>query len=66
MRLVEEAGLEIVILRRGKPVAKITPLGADERSRHPLRGRGIWISDDFDEPLDDLWESLHEDDRRLV
>jgi prevent-host-death family protein len=62
--LVEEVASskdEIVITRRGEPLARIVPLAKPKRSRkYPLRGMKIWISDDFDEPMDDLWEALAE------
>lgn len=53
----------IIISRNGKPVAQLTPIPADsyakESSRYPLRGIPIQISDDFDEPISELWEALH-------
>lgn len=53
----------IIISRNGKPVAQLTPIPADsyaeECSRYPLRGIPIQISDDFDEPISELWEALH-------
>ena len=36
--------------------------GRTHDPQHPLRGRHVWISPDFDEPDDDLWESLYNDD----
>jgi prevent-host-death family protein len=58
---VAESGEAVLITQRGKAVAKLVPcsameLGADEDSL-PLRGLPIRISDDFDEPLDELWEA---------
>ena len=47
------AGEEIVIGRAGKPVARLMPL--DVRSARvfgALAGQ-VWISDDFDDPVDD-------------
>lgn len=53
----------IVISRNGKPVAQLSPLPAEDyvrdMSRYPLRSVSITISDDFDEPLPELWEALH-------
>lgn len=56
-RLVEQvkAGEEVVITRRGKPVAKLVPMD-DERPKRKLgllEGQGYWIADDFDDPLPD-------------
>jgi prevent-host-death family protein len=51
----------IVITRRGKPVARLMPYGKKEKKtdRYPLRGIPIRIADDFDEPMPELWETLH-------
>ena len=53
-RLLErvERGEEIVIVRAGKPIARLSPAGP-VGGRRPLgldRGK-IWMSEDFDEPL---------------
>ena len=55
---VAERRTPIVITRRGKAVARLVPCppSLEDEDRHPLRGMGIWISDDFDEPMEDLWE----------
>lgn len=45
-----EAGEEIVIARRGRPIATLVPHRPPRRVPGSARGR-IWISDDFDEPL---------------
>ena len=49
-------GEEIVITQDNKPVAKISPI------KRPLK-RGsakgeVWMSDDFDEPLEDFQEYM--------
>lgn len=51
---------EVMITRDGIAVAKIsacekTKLSA---SKYPLRGLPIYIADDFDEPLTELWEAM--------
>jgi prevent-host-death family protein len=50
----------IIISRKGKPVAQLTPIpsGAyqDRATRFPLRGIPISIAEDFDEPVSGLWE----------
>jgi prevent-host-death family protein len=54
-----EAGEEIVIARNGKPVAKLVAAPA-RKPRVPgaLKGR-IWISDDFDEPDQEIVDSFY-------
>lgn len=53
---------EIIITRHGKPVAKL--MACDDvhlkGDYYPLRGVPIRISDDFDEPMLDLWAVLAE------
>jgi antitoxin (DNA-binding transcriptional repressor) of toxin-antitoxin stability system len=58
-RLLEqvEAGEEVVIARAGKPVAVLSRYVAPKRPIGPpgaLVGQG-WIADDFDAPVDDLF-----------
>ena len=52
----------IIISRKGKPVAQLTPIPADasleESQRFPLRSIAISIADDFDEPAPEVWEAL--------
>jgi prevent-host-death family protein len=55
---VIETKEDIVITRRGKPVAKIVPFSEDDVNRYPLRGLGVWMSDDFNEPMTELWEAM--------
>ncbi len=56
-RLIERAGAgeEIVIRRGKKPVAKIVAYAAARKRRVPgdLEGK-IWISEDFDEPDEEI------------
>jgi prevent-host-death family protein len=47
-----EAGEEVVIERRGMPVARLVAIEKPKRSRAHIRGslKGkIWMADDFDE-----------------
>jgi prevent-host-death family protein len=57
---VSQSGREILITRRGQPLAKLVPFrkAEAERAAHPLRGLPIEIADDFDAPLPELWEAL--------
>ena len=51
---------EIVITRRGEPVAKLVRYDEKTRAKksYPLRGLPIQVADDFDEPIPGLWEAL--------
>ncbi|MBK8537117.1 MAG: type II toxin-antitoxin system Phd/YefM family antitoxin [Candidatus Competibacteraceae bacterium] len=64
-RLLEavERGEEVVIARAGQPIATLTAYKPPRRKIAPpgsMEGQ-IWMSDDFDEPLDDLFDCLKED-----
>ena len=54
----------IIISRKGKPVAQLSPIPPDpckdEESRFPLRCVSISVSEDFDEPAPELWEALEQ------
>lgn len=52
-------GEEIFVGKHGKAIAKLVPLPQALEPRKPgaLKGK-IWISDDFDEPMLDLWETI--------
>ena len=45
-------GEEVVVTKENKPVVKIVPVKPVKRK--PGTGKGIWMSPDFDEPLDDF------------
>jgi prevent-host-death family protein len=52
-------GEEIVIAKAGKPMARLVPLEGKGRIGERPFGLGkdaVWISDDFDEPLDEEFE----------
>ena len=56
---VAAGGEEIVVTRDGRPVAKLVaadpPAAENLRPREPGSAEGmVWMSDDFDEPLDDF------------
>lgn len=51
------AGEEVVIAKDNRPVLKLVPMQAPLDRRLPGSAKGqIWISDDFDAPLDDFAE----------
>ena len=49
-------GEEIVITQDDKPVAKISPIKRPLK-RGSAKGK-VWMSDDFDEPLEDFQEYM--------
>ncbi|MEM9272301.1 MAG: DUF2281 domain-containing protein [Cyanobacteria bacterium P01_F01_bin.143] len=49
-------GEEIVIIQDDKPVAKISPFSRPLK-RGSAKGK-VWMSDDFDEPLEDFKEDM--------
>ncbi len=53
---------EIVITRKGLPVARIIPYSISDRptKNYPLRRMPIKIATDFDEPMPELWDALGE------
>lgn len=64
-RLLEavERGEEVIIARAGQPIATLTAYKPPRRKIAPpgsMEGQ-IWMSDDFDEPLDDLFDCLKDD-----
>ena len=55
-----QQGEDVVIAKSGRPIARLTAFVPERRRIAPpgsLAERGYWISDDFDAPMDDLWES---------
>jgi antitoxin (DNA-binding transcriptional repressor) of toxin-antitoxin stability system len=56
-RLIERAGAgEEIVIRRGlRPVAKLVAFPGPQKPRKPGGSRGqIWMSDDFDEPDEEI------------
>lgn len=46
------SGEEIVIMKSGRPLARLVPMDAAPSARVPGRGAGQWeLADDFDAPL---------------
>lgn len=56
--LVQKAmlGEEVIVSKENKPVVKIVAIKPAQRK--PGTGKGIWMSPDFDEPLDDFREYM--------
>lgn len=64
-RLLEvvERGEDIVIARAGHPIATLTAYKPPRRKIAPpgsMEGQGFWMADDFDAPLDELFDVLKE------
>ena len=61
-RLLEavERGEEVVIARAGQPIATLVAYRLPRRRIAPPGGMEgeIWMADDFDEPIDDLFDCL--------
>ena len=65
-RLLEavERGDEIVIARAGQPIATLTAYKPSRRMIAPpgsMKEQGWWMADDFNEPVDDLFDCLKDD-----
>lgn len=63
VRLVEAAlqGEEIIILKDNQPVVRLTPLKSSPKRRPAKAGSAkglVWMSEDFDEPLEDFKEYM--------
>jgi prevent-host-death family protein len=56
--LVQKAllGEEVIVAKENKPVVRIVPIRPPKRK--PGTGKGIWISPDFDEPIEDFREYM--------
>jgi prevent-host-death family protein len=56
--LVQKAmlGEEVIVAKANKPVVKIVPVKPAKRK--PGTGKGIWMSPNFHEPLDDFREYI--------
>lgn len=51
------AGNEIIIMKDGKPLARLVPINSQKKERIAGLNRGkIWLGEDFDEALpDEFW-----------
>jgi prevent-host-death family protein len=61
-RLLEEvaSGQDVIIARAGQPVARLSAYQPPHRQISPPGGMAgeIWMAEDFDAPLDDLFDCL--------
>jgi prevent-host-death family protein len=57
--LVQRAmmGEEIIVTKENRPVVKIVQIKPVKRK--PGTGKGVWMSPDFDEPLEDFKEYMY-------
>jgi antitoxin (DNA-binding transcriptional repressor) of toxin-antitoxin stability system len=52
-------GEEVILLNGDRPAIKLTPIGKIRPDRKPGSAKGlIWVSDDFDEPLEEFQEYM--------
>jgi antitoxin (DNA-binding transcriptional repressor) of toxin-antitoxin stability system len=50
-------GEEVILLNGDRPAIKFTPIASVQQNRKPGSAKGlVWISDDFDEPSEDMKE----------
>ena len=59
-----ERGEEVVIARAGKPVATLSAYVPPRRKILPpgtFKHPEWWIADDFDDPIDDMFDVLRDD-----
>ncbi|MDP3295514.1 MAG: type II toxin-antitoxin system prevent-host-death family antitoxin [Nevskia sp.] len=57
-------GQDVIIAKAGKPIARLTPYTEPKRKIAPpggMAGQGFWIADDFDAPVDELFDCLKDD-----
>jgi antitoxin (DNA-binding transcriptional repressor) of toxin-antitoxin stability system len=52
-------GEEVILLNGDRPAIRFTPIESSKPDRKPGSAKGlIWISDDFDEPLEEFKEYM--------
>lgn len=57
-------GEEVIIAKSGRPVARLVACAVGHRPLAPpgsMAASDAWIADDFDEPIDAIFESLGND-----
>lgn len=64
-RLLEavQAGEDVVIAKAGAPIVRLVPYAPPRPHIAPpgaMEGEG-WIADDFDDPIDDMFDCLKDD-----
>ena len=60
-----QSGADVVIAKAGTPVVRLIPFAPPKRKIAPpggMKGK-IWISDDFDAPIDDIFACLKDADK---
>jgi len=59
LQLLLTPDTEIILTENGQPVARVTPVQSSETAQAPRQPNlfpGIWMSDDFNDPLpEDFW-----------
>jgi antitoxin (DNA-binding transcriptional repressor) of toxin-antitoxin stability system len=52
-------GEEVILLNGDRPAIKLVPISSVKQARKPGSAKGlIWISEDFDEPLEEFTEYM--------
>jgi antitoxin (DNA-binding transcriptional repressor) of toxin-antitoxin stability system len=66
-KLIERAenGEEVVIARAGKPVATLSAFAPKKKNKiappGSLKNKGYWMADDFNDPIDHLFDVFKEE-----
>ena len=62
LKKVETTHEPLTVTRHGKAIARLVPADGKEKKAYALRGKSIWISPDFDEPMEELQDAVLESD----
>ncbi len=62
LKKVETTHEPLTVTRHGKAVAKLVPADDGEKKMYALRGKPIFVSPDFDEPMEGLLDAVLESD----
>lgn len=62
-----QSGEDVVIAKAGTPIVRLVPYAPPKRKIAPpggMMGEGFWIADDFDDPIDELFDCLKDESRQ--
>ena len=62
LKKVEATHEPLTVTRHGKAIAKLVPAEGGGKKMYALRGKPIFVSPDFDEPMDGLLDAVLESD----
>ena len=60
LKKVESTHEPLTVTRHGKAIARLVPAEGGEKKMYALRGKPIFVSDDFDEPMEELFDAVLE------